>query len=221
VTPVLLPQTRGSDFQHLHVWLVHNEGLGTWLTGLATMGLAIGVVFAWSALRDARKTRHAQLLAVFSERFDDDSMNESAKLGRAFGPASLVQLSEKLYGSDAQHPPDPADVEAWKANIDDWFSVTKWPNLLETIGVMVHAGALPRALIYRMWGGPIIDAWRRDWEKAVVAHRGHMDDANIYRYFEWLAEQMEKEREIDVRARSATTSVAESEERAAESAGIP
>lgn len=46
---------------HLHHWLNTNDGIALWLTGIATTTLAIGVLFAWRALQDARQTRHAQL----------------------------------------------------------------------------------------------------------------------------------------------------------------
>lgn len=180
-----------------HDWLNINQGLGVWLTGGATMGLVVGVIFAWFALRDARKTRHAQLLADFSSRWDSKEMNESAALGRAFAPKGLVELSNKIYGPDSQHPAHPDDLEKWKANLADWYIAIAWPNLLETVGVMVHAKALPRELVYQLWGGPIIDAWSRDWELATVAHRDHLGDDNVFRYFAWLAEKMNEERRRD------------------------
>jgi hypothetical protein len=180
-------------------WLTVNESFALWLTGVATAGLAIGVIFAWFALRDARQTRHAQLLSDFSLRWDSRAMNRSAALGGEFGPEGLVKLSNKIYGPDNEQPPlPPAELDKWKANLRDWYTVIAWPNLLETIGVMVNAGALPRRLVYRLWGSTIVSAWDRDWRLAAVAHRERLGgDTNIFEYFEWLAEQMSVESELD------------------------
>ncbi|MCW2974860.1 MAG: hypothetical protein JWM06_141 [Actinomycetia bacterium] len=171
----------------LHTWLDVNQGLGVWLTGFATLALALGVIFAWFSLRDARKTRHAQLVADFSKRWDSEEILASSKLGREFGPHGLVELTNKLYGPNASAPPNPS-------NLADWYQALMWPNLLETVGVMVHDGALPRRMVYRMWGGPIIDAWRQDFSPAIAAHRQQKRDENIFRYFEWLAGEMEAQR---------------------------
>jgi hypothetical protein len=177
----------------LTTWLTANQSYAVWLTGAATTALAVGVFFAWSAVRDARQTRHAQLLADFSRRWDDSEIISSVREGREYGAAGLVSLTEALYGVDPPTDPSSPEFRRWHENLADWFEALKWPNLLETIGVMVHAGALPRQMVYRMWGGPIVDAWRNDWAPAVIVHRRQKADENIFRYFEWLAGEMHRE----------------------------
>lgn len=63
----------------LSEWLVDHEALGTWLTGIATLALAVGVIVAWSSLRDARQTRRAGLLADLSRRFDEPDRRDSLR----------------------------------------------------------------------------------------------------------------------------------------------
>jgi hypothetical protein len=171
----------------LNHWLTQHDAAAAWLTALGTLGLAAGVAFAWFALRDARQTRHAQLLADFSKRWDDSEILRAVNLARDYGPQGLVALTNKLFGTEAPIPPDPD-------NVADWDDALKWPNLLETIGVMVKEGALPKTMVFGMWGGPIVNAWRNHWEDATFAHRRQKNDADIFIYFEWLAGEMERER---------------------------
>lgn len=192
--------SRTSLWGRLELWLVNHEALGTWVIGAATLILAASVIVAWFALRDAKKTRHAELLAEFSLRWDGDDIDDSAALGREFGAQGLAELSDRLYGPKAVDPRASADeLQKYRANLADWFKVIRWPNLIETIGVMVRAGALPHRLVYRTWGGTIIEEWRHYWERPAVAHRIHKNDDDAFKYFEWLAKRMERERKWERR----------------------
>lgn len=187
-------------FERADARLIQHEALGTWLIGLATVALVIGVIFAWWAVKDARQTRHVQLLADFSQRWESDELADADRFAREFGPEGLAQLRDRLYGPNAIDPrAGGEELEKYGANLVDWFRVIKWPNLLEAVGVMANAGAIPTRLVYRMWGGTIIDAWRRDWEHAAKANRAHLKDPEVFRYFEWLVRQMEYERERESR----------------------
>lgn len=186
------------DDHHGHtdslVWIAAIAGL---LTAVATTAL---VVIAWRALasvqaardglRDARDTRHAQLLADFSARFDSRTMKRSDALAREFGPDGLAALSDRIYGPHKLDPTDPLQVDRWRENLKDWQRCIEWPNLLETIGVMIDAQVLPEALIRRMWRTTILAAWDL-WKKPTEAHRGHLNDQEIFRNFQRLAEGME------------------------------
>ncbi|HZT45089.1 MAG TPA: hypothetical protein VFA24_02820 [Gaiellaceae bacterium] len=157
--------------------------MAVWLTGISTGVLAVGVFVAWVALSDAKKTRHAQLVAEFSARWDSRAILLSLRLGRDYGPVGLAELADKVLGVDS---PD-AD------NLRDWYRVSEWSNLLETIAVMVKDGALPSRMIYRMWGGTIITAWHRDWKLCAQRQRDKLGDDNILRYLEELAGVMRDE----------------------------
>jgi hypothetical protein len=126
-----------------------------WITAVATAILALGVVFAWGALEDARRTRHAHLVAEFSLRWDSADIVKSTQLGNEFSSAALEELAAKI-GPKGKRPQDPDSEEfkKFQANVADWDSVAQWPNLLETIGVMVSVGALPADMVYRVWAAP-------------------------------------------------------------------
>lgn len=167
-------------------WLEVHAAWAVWLTGAATAFLVVGIALAWSTLRDARTTRHAELLAEFSHRWDSAEIIESAKQGREYGVDGLLEITTALYGESASDPPDPRVLA-------EWYEVLKWPDLLETLGVMVHAGAIPKDMIYGIWGGPIIDAWERDWKLATLTHRDQKEDRNVFIYFQWLVREMKRE----------------------------
>jgi hypothetical protein len=174
-------------------WLLDHETAAVWLTGVSTGILAIGVLLAWYALFDAKRTRHAQLVSDFSLRWDSQEIIEAVGVSRNIGSDGLFQLATDLFGPGAARPADPQKAA-------DWSTASKWCNLLETVGVMVEEKNLPRRTVFRMWGGNIRGAWTL-WAKCAEVQREDLKDHDILQYFQKLAGAMEIERQNEERRR--------------------
>jgi hypothetical protein len=206
---VILPAEKAVRHGTTIQWLLDHETLAVWITGVATGSLAIGVLVAWVALYDAKRTRHAQLVSDFSLRWDSEEILKSVQLGRKFQSDGLAELATKLFGPNAARPPDPENAE-------NWATVCKWSNLLETVGVMVAERNLPRRTVFRMWGGNILSAWTL-WAECADAQRDHLNDRDVLQYFGKLAEAMESEREAEERRRNRPGPIGDAIIRAAQS----
>src|SRR6266545_7326945 len=122
---------------------------GAVATAVASFVLIVTAIFAARQLRDARRTRHGQLLTDLSRRWDEPLIVESQRVFSRYRTEQIVALVEKVYeagGTTEQEVKDLATLEAL-------------PNLWETIGVMQIEGAISLSVIDRMWGAAITGAW--------------------------------------------------------------
>lgn len=161
-------------------WLERNQGLGIWLTALATVVLAVGVVFAWFAVRDARRTRHGQLIVDLSRRWDELAFAE--QLLTRTSRARLLEFVNQLYGVDpAEYGPD------------QFLRLSELPSLVETIAVLVRQQSLTVEIVNDLWGPTISEIWSV-WESAIVTMRELTGAFDTYSNFEWLAARLARAR---------------------------
>ena len=61
---------------------------------------------------------------------------------------------------------------------------------LETVGLMVHQGLIPLALVHAMIGGSAVSSWTRlkGWCEAT---REETDVPRLHEWYQWLSEQLE------------------------------
>lgn len=140
--------------------LATEAGLTTatwWLVGV-TGALAIAAWIALLGLLDARKTRHASVIAELSARWDDPWVQRSYALSSRYGPEGLVNLVRALWADNVVQPSD--------ADIVDWGRLCVYPNLLEAIALHLDDGAISESIVYRLWGDNMIRAWER-WSDAI------------------------------------------------------
>jgi hypothetical protein len=181
-----------SIWSRLHSWLDGNQWLATWLIGIGTAVLAIGVLIALWGLRDSRKTRDGELLADLSRRWSEHDMEESIMAYSTHGPTGIVALATRLYDL----PPD-----APAASYEDLKLFTKllrWPELIEAIAVMRAHGSISTRAVYKMWGPSIVAAWKA-WEEPAKTLRNLEGYTGGFPYFEKLATRMEKAATSDQR----------------------
>jgi hypothetical protein len=151
--------------------------------------VAVTAGFALAGLRDARRTRHAQLVIELSSRWDDPEIIRSASLAAEYTPAGIVALLERLYS------PRPKQ-RGWRHRrkreraLAVYFNVFLYANLLESIGTLLEEEAISAKVIYRLWGAEIIGAWEDTFEEPVRFLRTKQQDQGIYRSFEELAGAM-------------------------------
>jgi hypothetical protein len=161
---------------HLHAWLSGNEWLATWI-------LAAGVAFAAIALWDSHKTRDGELLADLSRRWSDASMEESMMAYSLNGPSRITALARILYAAAPEAPPPTPD------ELLLFTKLTRWPLLIESIGVIHSHGSISTRAVYKMWGPGIIAAWTA-WSAPVATLRKIDGYPATFPYFEKLAKKM-------------------------------
>jgi hypothetical protein len=176
---------------HFHSWLNRNEPLALWLTGVATAVLAAGVFFAWGSLRDAKRTRHAQLVVDLSRRWDEQQRAE--QLQSEYTEKRLLKLVEQLYG------------QRWWGSAEDYdpaefVRMNELPSLIETIGVLVSRDALTLEIVFDLWAPTIIAAWEV-WRRPAERIRELTGAPDSYRQFQKLAEDLMALFEASTRAR--------------------
>lgn len=167
------------------IYTFHDRDLdwSAWVTILIITGSAL---LAFWSLRAHHKSRYGQLIMEVSRRWDDPSVVESAKLlrqqlakPRHNGVTELVDL---LWAPpEVKHRPEP--------HLDLWLQLIVYPNAIEAIGVLWSEKVLLESVIWKMWGGGIIDAWVQ-WEEPIYLLRKHRNDANILLMFEKVADRM-------------------------------
>jgi len=152
-----------------------------WVTAGATSALVVVGSVAILGLLDARKTRHGQVISELARRWDDALVLESLTLGREYGPTGTRELVHALWG--------PGVTKREESDLTDWYKVSVYPNLLETLGVYLSEGVVSEAILYKLWGASIIEAWE-DWRETTRALREVTETPETFKYFQELAEQM-------------------------------
>jgi hypothetical protein len=117
-------------------------------------------------------------------------MHDALTVWREYGEKGTVALVEALWSPDVTKR-NPEDLK-------DWYTISTYPNLLETLGVYVSSGLISEELVYNLWGGSIIDAWR-EWDTAVHRLRIITKTPQVWAYFEYLAKQMRVRLEVEQR----------------------
>lgn len=155
---------------------------------VVTTGVLIATaVLALRSLSDARRTRHGQLVADLSRRWDDPAVLESLKLFRTtYGTAGTTKLIETLWPPGISWPPG---IEQDEADLDDWYRLSIYPNVIEAFGVFLSERVISPEVIYKMWGPGIISAWQ-EWEEPVQRLRDITETEESWRHFQEVAEAM-------------------------------
>jgi hypothetical protein len=152
-----------------------------WVTAGATIALVVVGSVAILGLADARKTRHGQVISELSRRWDDALVLESLTLGREYGPKGTLELVHALWG--------PGVTTRVEGDLVDWYKVSVYPNLLETLGVYLSEGVISEGIVYKLWGASIIEAWAA-WRETTAALREVTETPETFKYFQELAERM-------------------------------
>jgi hypothetical protein len=176
-------------------WATILNAVGTLLSAVVLGATAIyayrSARSALRALEDSRRTRHAQLVTDLSRRWDEADTVESMMAYSAHGPSGISDLARRLYGASKNDPP------AKEKDLRLFNTLTRWPTLIETIGVLNSEGTISSDVVYKMWGPGIVAAWKA-WSGPADTLR-HLDGypASTFPYFQQLAETLEKRAEAE------------------------
>ena len=148
-------------------------------TAIATSVLAIGLlggigaaVFAAQQVREARRSREAQMAAEFFRRWNEDALVEARRMVRQFkSPEELCEAFAAYVAADA--------AEAYVLYRElDYF---------EQLAALESQGAFDLELIKLLLGRTLIERWET-WRPAI--HQAH--GAGTYPMFESLVEKLRR-----------------------------
>jgi hypothetical protein len=147
------------------------------VTAIATSVLALGLLGAFGAamfaaqqVREARRSREAQMAAEFFRRWNDDAMVEARRMVGRFKSAD--ELSEAFAAYVAADAPEA-------------FVLYRELDYFEQLGALESQGAFDLELIKLLLGRTLIQRWEF-WRPAI--HRAH--GAGTYPMFEGLVEKL-------------------------------
>ena len=150
------------------------------VTAIATSILAVGLlggigaaVFAAQQVREARRSREAQMAAEFIRRWNEDSLIEARRMVDRFGSAEeLRQAFTAFVAEDA----------------DEAYVLYRELDYFEQLGALESLGAIDLELIKALLGRSLIERWEL-WRPAL--HDAHAP--GVYPMFESLVEKLRGE----------------------------
>jgi hypothetical protein len=149
------------------------------VTAIATCVLAFGLIggfvaaaFAAQQVREARRSREAQMAAEFFRRWDEDALVEARRLVARF--KSAEELRDAFAGYVAADAPEA-------------FVLYRELDFFEQVAALEARGAFDLELIKLMLGRTLVDRWEL-WRPAL--HEAH--GPGVYPLFEDLAAKLER-----------------------------
>lgn len=164
-------------------WAVILTALATAL-GSGVLAASAGV--AWSQLKDAKITRHGQLMVGLGERWDA-VYYPTSKVFAMYTQKQIDALVDRMFGDGSPQGDD----------VSDWLTLVQLLNLIEEIADFRRYRALTIEAIDVIWGDRIISAWRQ-WRpmvhelRRVIAETGGVGfQPEAFRDFQRLAVELE------------------------------
>ncbi|MHB8234697.1 MAG: DUF4760 domain-containing protein [Solirubrobacteraceae bacterium] len=149
------------------------------VTAIATSVLALGLlgasgaaIFAAQQVREARKSREAQMAAEFFRRWNDESLVEARRLFARFDSAE--QLRDAFAGYVAADAPEA-------------YVFYRELDFFEQLAALESQGAFDLELIKLLLGRMLIERWEL-WRPAL--HQAH--GPGVYPLFEGLADKLRR-----------------------------
>jgi hypothetical protein len=150
------------------------------VTAIATSVLAVGLlagfvaaVFAAQQVREARKTREAQMAAEFFRRWNDDRLVEARRIVGRF------KSSEELRD---------AYVAYVAADAPETYILQRELDFFEQLAALESRGAFDLELVKQLIGPTLIDRWEF-WQPAIQEVHG----PGVYPMFDGLVAKLRRE----------------------------
>ncbi len=151
-------------------WAEQMTAIATAVGALGLLGAIGAAVFAGQQVREARKTRQAQMAADFFRRWDEDALVETRRLVNRF--KTKEELSAAFQGYR-------------RVNSLDAFVLYRELDYFEQLAALEHEGAFDFEFIKLMLGRTLIDRWDM-WKPSLDA----MEIDDVYPMFAGLVAKM-------------------------------
>jgi hypothetical protein len=156
----------------------HRSELGRG-TAIATSVLALGLlgafgaaVFAAQQVREARRSREAQMAAEFFRRWNEDALVEARRMVGRFRSAEELRDAYAAYVA---------------ADAPEAYVLYRELDYFEQLGALESRGAFDLELVKLLLGRTLIDRWEM-WRPAL--HQAH--GPGVYPMFEGLVEKLRR-----------------------------
>ncbi len=147
--------------------------IATSILALSLLGALGAAVFAAQQVREARKSREAQMAAEFFRRWNEDALVEARRLVARF--ESAEELRDAFAGYVAQGAPEA-------------YVLYRELDYFEQLAALESTGAFDLQLIELLLGRTLIERWEL-WRPAI--HQAH--GPGTYPMFEGLAQKLARE----------------------------
>lgn len=149
------------------------------VTAIATSTLAVGLVGAFGAavfaaqqVREARRSREAQMAAEFFRRWNEDALVEARRMVGRFGSAEGLRDAFAAYVA---------------ADAPEAYVLYRELDYFEQLAALESLGAFDFELIKLLLGRTLVERWDM-WRPAI--HQAH--GPGVYPMFEQLAEKLRR-----------------------------
>lgn len=149
---------------------------------IACASVVAGITYYTLQVRNLVKSRQMDVMMRLYLTWGSDDMKRS--LGRVLGldPKDYATFS-KEHGSIASANRSPI-----------WLDIDKVGWFLNGLGFMVHRRFVSIGMIDEMFGYGIRDLWVKKFKPLVIGWRSELNWQESFRWFEYLADELERER---------------------------
>jgi len=151
-------------------WTEQLTAIATSVGAIGLLGAIVAAVYAGQQVREARRSRQAQIAAEFLRRWDEDALVEARRLIDRFRtPEELTIAFQRYVASGAPEA----------------YVLYRELDYFEQLGALEQRGAFDFELIRLLLGRTLTTRWGM-WKPAIEAAHG----AGTYPMFEALAGKM-------------------------------
>jgi hypothetical protein len=146
--------------------------IATSILALSLLGAFGAVIFAAQQVREARKSREAQMAAEFFRRWDEGSLEEARRLFARFKSAEELRDAFVAYVA---------------ADAPEAYVLYRELDFFEQLAALESQGAFDLELVKVLLGRTLIERWER-WSPAL--HQAH--GPGVYPLFEGLVGKLRR-----------------------------
>jgi hypothetical protein len=153
-------------------WADEVVAIATAVLALGVFGAVAAAVFGAQQVREARRTRQAQMAAEFFRRWNDDSLVEARRLIANFATREEFASAFRRYVAE---------------NAREAYVLYREPDYFEQLAALERSGGVEFELIKSLVGRTLIERWEM-WTPALQAVHGE----DVYPLYRELVARMRR-----------------------------
>jgi hypothetical protein len=153
-------------------WAEEVVAIATAVLALGVFGAVAAAVFGAQQVREARRTRQAQMAAEFFRRWNEDSLVEARRLIASFRTPDELASAFQRYVTE---------------NAPEAYVLYRELDYFEQLAALERAGGIDFALIKSLVGRALVERWEI-WSPALAATHGE----DVYPLYRDLAARMRR-----------------------------
>ena len=151
-------------------WTEQLTAIATAVGAIGLLGAIVAAVYAGQQVREARRSRQAQIAAEFLRRWDEDALVDARRLIDRFQTPQEVSAAFQQYVA---------------SGAPEAYVLYRELDYFEQLGALEQRGAFDFELIRLLLGRTLVARWEM-WRPAIHAAHG----VGVYPMFELLAGKM-------------------------------